>query len=109
MRVGLLGGGVIARLFLEHAGRGEMGEAQIVAVAGRGPVSRGKSLAREFGVPHPGDFVLADTDGVIVVPAGFAVKVLADAERLTKKEIRIRRELGRGATLESVLRKYGHV
>ncbi|HUL91671.1 MAG TPA: RraA family protein [Burkholderiales bacterium] len=58
---------------------------------------------------RPGDFVLADTDGVIVIPAGVAYKVLAEAERLTKKERRIRRELDRGASLGSVLRKYGHV
>jgi aspartate dehydrogenase len=51
MRVGILGGGVIARLFLEHARRGEMGEAKVVALAGRGENSRGKALAREFGVP----------------------------------------------------------
>ena len=58
---------------------------------------------------NPGDFVLADTDGVIAIPAGVAYKVLIDAERLTKKEIRIRRELDRGASLEQVLAKYGHV
>ena len=58
---------------------------------------------------QPGDFVLADTDGVIVIPAGVAYRVLVEAERLTKKETRIRRELGRGASLESVLKKYGHV
>ena len=51
MRVGILGGGVIARLFLERAKRGEMGDAKVVAVAGRGENSRGTTLAREFGVP----------------------------------------------------------
>jgi regulator of RNase E activity RraA len=57
----------------------------------------------------PGDFVLADVDGVVVVPAGVAEKVLIEAERLTRKEARIRRELDRGATLEGVLAKHGHV
>jgi aspartate dehydrogenase len=51
VRVGILGGGVIARLFLEHARSGEMGDSQIVALAGRGENSRAKALAREFGVP----------------------------------------------------------
>jgi aspartate dehydrogenase len=51
MRIGILGGGVIARLFLEHAKRGEMGDAEVVAVAGRNENSRGKTLAREFDVP----------------------------------------------------------
>jgi len=58
---------------------------------------------------RPGDFVLADIDGVIVIPERVAATVLAEAERLTKKEIRIRRELDRGATLADVLKKYGHV
>ena len=57
----------------------------------------------------PGDFVLADVDGVIAIPARVTEKVLLEAERLTKKEVRIRRELDRGATLEDVLAKYGHV
>jgi len=51
MRVGLLGGGVIARLFLEHAKRGEMDNAEVVAIAGRSEASRGKALAREFAAP----------------------------------------------------------
>ena len=58
---------------------------------------------------RPGDFVLADVDGVIAIPARVTEKVLLEAERLTKKEMRIRRELDRGATLEDVLAKYGHV
>jgi len=52
MRVGLLGGGVIARLFLEHIRDGRMGEARAVAIAGRGESSRGEALAAEFGVPY---------------------------------------------------------
>jgi aspartate dehydrogenase len=51
MRVGLLGGGVIARLFLEHARRGQLGEAEVVAIAGRSENSRARALAREFGAP----------------------------------------------------------
>lgn len=48
MRVALLGGGTIARLVLEHRPPG----IEIVAVAGRGPASRGAALAREFAVPY---------------------------------------------------------
>jgi len=58
---------------------------------------------------RPGDFILADADGVIVVPERVAAKVLAEAERLTAREVRIRRELDRGATLKEMLKKYGHV
>ena len=72
------------------------------------PVDMPGATARRVRV-HPGDFVLADVDGVIVVPARAAEKVLVEAERLAKKEIRIRRELDRGASLEDVLAKYGHV
>jgi 4-hydroxy-4-methyl-2-oxoglutarate aldolase len=72
------------------------------------PVDLPGATARRVRV-QPGDFVLADADGVIVVPARAAAKVLAEAERLTAREIRIRRELGRGASLEHTLKKYGHV
>ena len=72
------------------------------------PVDLPGATARRVRV-HPGDFVLADADGVIAIPARVALKVLVEAERLTAREIRIRRDLGRGASLEDVLKKYGHV
>ena len=51
MRIGIIGGGVIARLFLEHIARGDMGEASVVAIQGRSEASRGKPLAGQYGVP----------------------------------------------------------
>ena len=60
-------------------------------------------------IVNPGDFVVGDVDGVIVVPAEAVEKVLNEAERLTATEEKIRAELDAGATLEQVLAKYGHV
>lgn len=58
---------------------------------------------------EPGDFILADEDGVIAIPAAIVVKVLEEAERLTETEKRIRVELSNGLTLAEALKKYGHV
>jgi len=60
-------------------------------------------------VVQPGDFILADIDGALVIPAGIALKVLVSAEKLTTIEKSIRRDLNGGATLAQVLKKYGHV
>src|SRR5262245_47464668 len=51
MRVGIIGGGTIARLFLEQVKSGNLGAVEIVALAGRSENSRAKPLAAEFGVP----------------------------------------------------------
>ena len=50
MRIAIIGGGTIARLFLDHIKRGDLGDAEVVAIAGRSDKSRGKPLAKEFGV-----------------------------------------------------------
>jgi aspartate dehydrogenase len=50
MRVAIIGGGTIARLFLEHIQRGDLGQTTVAAIVGRNAQSRGKPLALEFGV-----------------------------------------------------------
>jgi regulator of RNase E activity RraA len=57
----------------------------------------------------PGDFVLGDEDGVIVIPAAVAERVLERAEELGTREVEIRRELGRGLSLSEALARFGHV
>lgn len=57
----------------------------------------------------PGDFILADEDGAIVIPAAHVEPVLLEAERLTEKECAIRRELQAGLQLADALQKFGHV
>ena len=57
----------------------------------------------------PGDFILGDEDGVIVVPRDIVTAVLARAEELTSTEQRIRADLAAGLTLRQALDKYGHV
>jgi aspartate dehydrogenase len=53
MRIGLIGGGTIARLVLEHVRRGELADLHIVALMGRpGGAPRAAELAAEFGVPY---------------------------------------------------------
>ena len=48
MRIGLIGGGVIARLILEH--RAALGDVEVAGILGRSDASRGRPLAAEFGV-----------------------------------------------------------
>lgn len=58
---------------------------------------------------NPGDFLLGDNDGCIVIPAAHVKVVLTKAEQLTRVEVKIRSELAAGMTLEQALAKYGHV
>ncbi|GAS97941.1 uncharacterized protein RMCC_4906 [Mycolicibacterium canariasense] len=58
---------------------------------------------------RPGDFVLGDDDGVIVVPAERVETVLARSEELTATEIRVRAALREGNTLAECLATFGHV
>jgi regulator of RNase E activity RraA len=73
-----------------------------VPVKLRGATSRFVEIA-------PGDFILGDDDGVIIIPAAIVSDVLKEAEKLTQIEVQIRNELSNGLPLADALRKFGHV
>ena len=72
------------------------------------PVTLKGATARTVAV-LPGDFILADEDGAIVIPAALVEQVLEEAERLTRIETDLRADLGAGLGLAAALQKYGHV
>ena len=51
IRIGIIGAGTIARLFLEHIRGGDLGRARVVAIAGRSEQSKGRQLAKAYRVP----------------------------------------------------------
>jgi len=51
LRIGIIGGGVIGRLILEHVASGALDGGAVAGVLGRGESSRGRPLAAQFGVP----------------------------------------------------------
>jgi len=81
MRIGIIGGGVIARLVLEHIRDGRLGDLRVVAIAGRSERSKGKALAEAFGVPFVIglDALMAATPEVVVEAASHdAVREFAE-------------------------------
>jgi 4-hydroxy-4-methyl-2-oxoglutarate aldolase len=57
----------------------------------------------------PGDFILGDEDGALVVPSDAIEAALARAEALTAKEVEIRARLSAGLSLADALKKFGHI
>jgi len=102
MRIGIIGGGVIARLVLEHSGA--LGDVQVVAIAGRSPQSKGEALAREFGVPFVvGLEALAAARPEAVVEAASHDAVRQYAEALLERGISLV-ALSGGALCDDALR-----
>ena len=58
---------------------------------------------------EPGDFILADSDGGIVIPAPLVEDVLEQAEKMVKREQLIRDQLAGGLSLAAALAEFGHV
>ena len=82
MRVALLGGGTISRLFLEHIRRGDLGRVEVAAIAGRNGSSRSAALAAEYGVPYAtglADLVEHRPDVVVEAASHEAVREYAEA------------------------------
>lgn len=90
MRIGIIGGGTIARLFLEHIARGDLGDARVVGIVGRSAASRGKPLADEYSVPFHTDIaaLIADAPQVVVEAASHEA-VRDHAERLLDAKIAV--------------------
>ncbi|OJY01655.1 MAG: aldolase [Rhizobiales bacterium 62-17] len=72
------------------------------------PVSMSGATRKNVTV-SPGDFILADEDGAIVIPAALIEPVLIRTEELTRREQDIRAEILAGLSLSEALKKYGHV
>lgn len=60
-------------------------------------------------VLEPGDIVVADENGIAVVPAGIASEVLAGTHRQIDKERLIRDKINSGASLDELLAQFGHL
>jgi regulator of RNase E activity RraA len=56
---------------------------------------------------QPGDLILADDDGVVVVPHGIAEQALAAAEEKVRGENLVRKALSEGMSVTESFRRYG--
>jgi 4-hydroxy-4-methyl-2-oxoglutarate aldolase len=60
-------------------------------------------------IVNPGDFIVADTIGVTVVPLASAEAVLAKAREQAEREQRTREWVGKGKTVEDLLSELGRI
>jgi len=56
---------------------------------------------------QPGDFVLGDIDGVVIIPQKLTEEVLSEAEKAMSKERRMHRALGKGMALKEAYKRFG--
>ena len=58
---------------------------------------------------HPGDLVIADFDGILVVPQADILRVLERAEEIVGIERDVRADMRRGMSPLEGLAKHGHI
>jgi regulator of RNase E activity RraA len=68
-----------------------------------------RGATRSLVTVTPGDFVLADVDGGVVIPEHVVLEVLERAEEMTRQEIEIRTALKSGMSLGDALKKFEHI
>jgi len=77
-------------------------------VKGRLAVTAWRQPAVVGGLPvQPGDLIVADADGVVVVPAGLAAEMVRRALEKVSKENGVRDALAEGSTLRSAYDRFG--
>lgn len=81
---------------LNAIGRWEM-------VASQVPVEIGGTIV------EPGDVVLAEYDGILIVPSAHAERVLVEAEKIVGAETLVRDEMKAGESPLSSLERHGHI
>jgi regulator of RNase E activity RraA len=70
-------------------------------------VSHGQPIQVGDCLVRPNDWVFADIDGVVIIPAELADTVLSGALEKMTGEIRVRAELARGRSVREVFAEYG--
>lgn len=77
-------------------------------VRGRMRVEASHVSVRIGGVTiHPGDLIIADDDGIVVIPAEYEVTIVSYARDRARAESTVLQELLSGATLRKVWTKHG--
>jgi len=105
MRIGIVGGGCIARLILEHIGKGDLGDLEVMGIVGRTGSASCRALAREYGLVFTDDLdaLLAERPDAVVEAAAHAW-VQAHAERVLAARVPLI-VLSAGALADDVLRQ----
>jgi len=72
----------------------------------QGPIVLTGQLVKQVRI-NPGDFIVGDSDSVLVVPKEAAAEVLIKAEEMWKREEGSRKDLAAGMSFEEVFKKWG--
>ena len=59
-------------------------------------------------IVNPGDWIFADVDGALAVPAGIAYEVLVEAEKILNKEVEIRDWINEGVSPTEIVDRGGY-